>query len=333
MPLAAPEKRSVPGEMELGWQGRGEHGPCCSADHWWGWELSWGRSELLLLATMAKVWGWTDLPAGSGLPRISPFWLLIPLPNHTPPAPAAPGDGEQWVPKVGGGPRSVWLRGGSCPVDCLLSHCYQSNSPAAGILFLCWCCLALREREERETQETAATEAESSPGGSEEPLTPLRGTKTEIQKGLCTGLRWRQPGQVVSVPAYGTAPAPPARCASISPSPSPLRRALGCKETWGSPGWGEEAAVSQHRCFWHREALGRATEGDVLYPGPSCWSFVQRGGARVAMGIEQHAAVAWALASTLSQSSPPHHPEMPGGLFPHPACTTGPLSHGHKWKL
>lgn len=63
MPLAAPEKCSVPREMELGWQGRGEHGPCCSADHLRGRELSWGRSELLLLATMAKVWG-VDRPAG-----------------------------------------------------------------------------------------------------------------------------------------------------------------------------------------------------------------------------------------------------------------------------
>lgn len=34
-------------------------------------------SELLCLATMAKVWGWKDLLAWSN----SPFWLLIPLPE------------------------------------------------------------------------------------------------------------------------------------------------------------------------------------------------------------------------------------------------------------
>lgn len=31
--------------MELGWQERVWHGPCCSANQWWGQELSWGRCE------------------------------------------------------------------------------------------------------------------------------------------------------------------------------------------------------------------------------------------------------------------------------------------------
>lgn len=61
----------------------------------------WGQSELLCPATMAKAWGWTDLPVGSRSPRISPLWLLVPLPEITPSAPAAPGDGKEGVPKVG----------------------------------------------------------------------------------------------------------------------------------------------------------------------------------------------------------------------------------------
>lgn len=107
--------------------------------------------ELLCLVAMAKVWGWKDPLAGSSSPRISPFWLLTPLPEIPRRKPAVPGDREKGVPKVGvSQPHSVCLRGGSRPADCLLGHCYQGNSPAARILFLCRCCLALQERGGRE---------------------------------------------------------------------------------------------------------------------------------------------------------------------------------------
>lgn len=49
------------------------------------------------------------------------------------------------------------------------------------------------------------------------------------------GLCWRQPRQVVSVPAYSTPHALPAHCTSISPSPTPCTEFWGAKRPRGGP--------------------------------------------------------------------------------------------------